>query len=204
MHDLITFSFKNGNTPLLFAAERAFSAGVELLLRFKANVFAVQQNVYFSMIQHFLMLTLCFIQTVFTVLHLSAINEDIETIQLLLETNNSLVNLKDANGNTALHLSISHRKEHSLKTLFFFYPDLTVMNDDGETPLYFAAKCHAWNLFILLCNNGAKVDLYHPKGVVLGDSLLVMAFRDHSVDALRLLLEHGCDWHDIDSKVMLF
>lgn len=122
----------------------------------------------------------------------------------MLETNESLANMKDKDGNTALHLSISHGKEDCLKTLFFFYPDMTVTNNDGETPLYFAAKYHAWNMFMLLCEHDAKLDLYHPKGITGGESLLVMAFRDHHGDTVRYLIDHGADWHDIDTKVNIY
>lgn len=41
-------TFQGGKTPLLYAAACGYYEGVEILIRHKANRFAVQQNVIFS------------------------------------------------------------------------------------------------------------------------------------------------------------
>lgn len=96
-----------------------------------------------------------------------------------------------------MHVAIRQHHEESVKTLLFFYPDLTVKNLAEETALYLAATLHAWDLFLVLCQHTEKVDLHYPKTT---DSFLVLAFRDRHLEALTWLVEHtGTDSHD---KVM--
>ena len=141
-------------------------------------------------------------------LHLAVLSGDIPTIQLV----DSLINLQDKDGITALHVAIIRQPEREdiVKTLLFFYPDLTIQNHQGDTPLHTAAKLHLWNLFLLLCKHAVQVEIEknHPPGSLLkeaerdGDSWLVMAYRDRHVEALQWLLEHGVgDWKDVDSQV---
>ncbi len=76
---------------------------------------------------------------------------------------------------------------------------MTITNYDVETALFYAAKHHAWNAFRLLHSHGAKIELYHPTN---NASVLVMAYLDRDIEAIRLLLEHGADLNDIYPKVM--
>lgn len=140
-------------------------------------------------------------------LHLVVLSGDIPTIQLVLEcSNESLTNLQDKDGNSALHLAIVLGREDIVQTLLFYYPDMNVRNKQGETVLYGAAKLHAWNLFLLLCKNGAKIDdLSQFQGIRKSesevDSWLVVVYRDRHVETLQWLIENGADWNNIDSKV---
>ncbi len=137
--------------------------------------------------------------------HLAVLSGSLATIQLLLECNNTLINKQAKDGSTALHLAMQqHKKEDCVQTLLFFYPDMTLMNYLNETPLYCAAKAHAWNLFLLLCKNGADLtNCSHASMSDAGDSWLVMAYRDRHVNAIQWLLDHKADWNDVDRKVLI-
>lgn len=134
-------------------------------------------------------------------LHLAVLSADLTTIQMILESCAALVDLQDMDGNTALHLAVQSGKENLVQNVLFFYPDMTIRNHEGETALYLAAKHRVWPVFLLLWKHGAILELYHPKGVEMGDSVLVFAFQDKQSEVTRLLLEHGATWHDVDSKV---
>ncbi len=129
---------------------------------------------------------------------MAVLNGDIPTLQLILEsTGESLINNRETIGNTAMHLAIVNRKEDCVKTLLFFYPDLTVRNREGDTALSLAANLHAWDSFLMLCQHGASL-----LDNQANESWLVLAYRDRHISALEWLLEHGSNWNDIDAKVM--
>lgn len=138
---------------------------------------------------------------------MALLSEDKPTLQLILEVSDTLINSKDADGNTAMHLSIIHpgTKLNAIpmdlmKTLLFFYPNLAVKNNNDESLLYCAAKHHAWDKFHLLLQNGARLDLSHPKS---SDSMLLLAFRDKNNEAIKLLFEKDASVHEIDFKVRI-
>ncbi len=119
----------------------------------------------------------------------------------VLEPHENAINSTNAQGDTALHLAIEASNTEEVQTLLFFYPDLSIMNNDGETPLYYAAKHYAWEMFKLLLDAGAKLELYHPRDGKEGkDSLLVHAVRDGNAEMIRWLLEKGADVNDIDTR----
>jgi ankyrin repeat protein len=142
------------------------------------------------------------------VLHLSVLSGHIPIIQLVLESSNgALINLQDSKGNTALHLAINvavvcENGEDCVKTLLFFYPDLTLKNHRGKTVFESAMALHAWNIFLLLCKHNESVGITTVPAGTTEDSWLVCAYRDRHVETLHWLLEHGGNWNDIDSKVI--
>jgi ankyrin repeat protein len=134
--------------------------------------------------------------------HFAAKTGDRELLQDVLEPNEKAINAIDHTGNTAMHLAIETGRIECVQTLLFFYPDLSIMNNDGETPFYYAAKHYAWEMFKLLLDAGAKLELYHPRDGKEGkDSLLVYAVRDRNTKMIGWLLEKGADVNDIDTKV---
>ncbi len=135
---------------------------------------------------------------------MAVLKEDIPIIQLVLECEESLINKQDKDGNTSLHLAVVSGRADIVQTLLFFYPDMEVKNHQGESVLHFAAKHHAWDMFLMLCNNGATPDEgARLEDLVSVDSWLVMAYRDRHIEALEWLLERGGDWNDIDMQVII-
>ena len=62
-----------------------------------------------------------------------------EIAKLLLEKGSN-INLKDADGNTALAIAAASHADRSIPILMTFGPDIDVQNNAGETPIHQAAK----------------------------------------------------------------
>lgn len=128
---------------------------------------------------------------------------DRESLNSILEINEQLKNKQDSNGNTALHLAAKGWNASCLNSLvLFFDADLTIQNNDGESPLYCAAKCGSSTIFSNILKDYSRFDLkFHNTSLRSKDTLLVLAWRFLDIEFFRFLLEHGGDVNDIDSLV---
>jgi len=67
------------------------------------------------------------------------------------------INQTDQFGNTALHYAALNGLVDVIKELIKKEPDLNAVNNDGETPMYMAAKEANWNVVKFLAEQGAKI-----------------------------------------------
>jgi hypothetical protein len=144
-------------------------------------------------------------------LHVVMYSRNNLAVRKVLELCDRMKDHQDSEGNTVMHSAIDNDSISCIQSLFFYYPNLQLCNIHGESPLYYAAKKHCWDVFMLLLENGAPLQFYATKpetdeearkeGAPGIDSLLVFAYRDRERDAFKLLLEKGANVCDIDSKV---
>jgi hypothetical protein len=128
-------------------------------------------------------------------LHFAVTISDQKTVEAILESSQeSVMNKQDEHGNTAVHLVVTTSHLRCLQVLLFFYPDLSIMNFAGETPLFYAAKHRNWDAFQLLINHGTVID-------VPSDRLLLLSIQDKQVDIVRVLVEKGGNINALNEKV---
>lgn len=149
-------------------------------------------------------------------LHVVMYSRNNLAVRKVLELCDRMKEHQDHEGNTVMHSAIDNDSIACIQSLFYYYPNLQTCNHLGEAPLYYAAKKHSWDVFMLLLERGAPLHFYVTKkdddehnnqtkkedgsttpGI---DSLLVFAYRDRERDAFKLLLEKGANVSDIDSK----
>ncbi|KAK2144436.1 hypothetical protein LSH36_757g00001 [Paralvinella palmiformis] len=109
-------------------------------------------------------------------IHLAAENGHAECLSVLLEEFDADVNLKDSDGNTALHSVVLHPydvhrmrdKEYftqSARLLLKFRVSINEKNIFGDTALHFAAMNHYHRIVELLLDNGANPFLENEDGM---------------------------------------
>ena len=96
-----------------------------------------------------------------TPLHLAVLSENIKEVGLLLEMNNTDVNIQNNDGNTPLHLALGNLKIVRL-LLEMNNIDVNIQNNDGNTPLLLA---NSENIILeLLKKNNTNIEIENKKG----------------------------------------
>ena len=98
------------------------------------------------------------------------------------------VSLRDARGNTPLHLAALRGNADAVDALLAHGADANAANEDGATPLHYGADNE--RMVRALLKHGAKVNVTSKAGVT---PLLSAVNRENSVGAARLLLDAGAD-----------
>ncbi|KAF8769899.1 Serine/threonine-protein phosphatase 6 like protein [Argiope bruennichi] len=94
-----------------------------------------------------------------TALHYAVIySDDVEVLRELI-THGAVVNLRDSDNNSALHLAVQHNKRFFTEVLIHFDADVNLRNSVGETPLIIAVKNGNLELVKVLLSSGASVSL---------------------------------------------
>ncbi len=114
-------------------------------------------------------------------------HHDKEIVKLLL-TKIVDSNFKNSVGETLLHWAVIKNDKALVELLFKQGARATVTNDQGDTPLHYAAKSDASMLEMLL-NGGSAINAKNRKG----ETPLIIALEEHNGDAVHLLLKHGAD-----------
>ena len=110
---------------------------------------------------------------------------EIPITQLVLECEESLINKQDKDGNTALHLTVVSGRADIVQTLLFFYPDMTIVNKEGETVWCTAAKHHHWKGLQVLLRHESSLEGRSAESKRAAECLLWL------VDGLLLEEEDG-------------
>lgn len=110
---------------------------------------------------------------------------------------NTVINTRDSNGDTALHIVT---RNHDATWLSFLLsrgarPDM--QNSKGETALSIAAQLGWIDGAELLLSRGATVDLANERG----ETPLILAVENHNVPMVRLLLANGANPNKTDHVV---
>lgn len=126
---------------------------------------------------------------------ISAVRDrDGNTATGIVDSRPSVLNSRNAKGETALIVAISRSDE--LWTAFLIgkgaNPNFPASN--GDTPLIAAARVGFTNGMEMLLGRGAKVDATNK----MGETALIQAVQQRQLGAVKLLLENGADpdWRD--------
>lgn len=117
---------------------------------------------------------------------------------LVSEPGSRAVNLRDSNGDGALHHIVRDRDSEAHTWLSFLIgrgANVNIRNHRGETPLLLAALLGWEEGAKLLLDRGATVDLANSKG----ETPLILAVQRRDLAMVRLLLGKGADPKRSDS-----
>ncbi|MCJ1280904.1 hypothetical protein MMC26_000221, partial [Xylographa opegraphella] len=114
-------------------------------------------------------------------------NGDIPSVELML-SHGARTDLRDAFGGTALHIACKNQDNvQLLDAIMATTHEINTIDDDGDTPLMYAARRNHWRSTAHLISEGAALDLVN----VGGDSATAHSIITHSYDVLRELLRAG-------------
>lgn len=117
----------------------------------------------------------------------------------LLETRPTLVNSRNAKGDTALNLTIARSDDTWTRFLLGRGADPNLPASNGDTPLITAARVGYLDAIDLLLSLGAKVDQANR----MGETPLIIAVQQREVEAVKLLLSKGANPDKTDSAAGL-
>lgn len=108
----------NGFTPLMYAVYRGNLLIIKQLLNFEVNFLEVNSEGS-------------------SLLHISIIADQVNTMVYLKEKLNLNVNARNKNGSSPLHLACFYGSECCFNVLLSWIEDVNILNDDGNTPMHF-------------------------------------------------------------------
>ncbi len=128
-----------------------------------------------------------------TALTYAITNTDVKTVRILLK--NADINLKDDQGNAALHLAIKRDSDSVVDLLLKHNADVNVTGRDGRTtnqsPLYAALLSEKMDLFKRLLEKGADPNISDNEGAFpLSEACLR---RNADLETVELLISKGAD-----------
>ncbi len=106
-----------------------------------------------------------------------------------LEEHNLIHFMRDARGNTVLHLMAAHQVPKNLQPLINEGLDVNAINDQGESPLHCASKTRCLSNVKLLLNEGSKLNTIDN----FGNSALHIAAACGRLNIVEFLTEQGLD-----------
>jgi ankyrin repeat protein len=113
----------------------------------------------------------------------------------ILNSRPTVVNTRNAKGETALNLVLSRSDDLWTRFLIGNGADTNLQDSKGDTPLIAAARVGFTDAIELLLKYGAKVDLANR----MGETPLIIAVQQREVDAVKLLLAKGANPDRADS-----
>ena len=122
-------------------------------------------------------------------LHWAVMNEDAETVSLLLEAEAD-VNATDPDGVTPLAIACSNANVELARKLIAAGAKPDLADAAGETPLIHSVRRPQADMVRMLLDAGAKVDARDRKAE---ETALMVAVREKNAPAVRLLIEHKAD-----------
>ena len=114
-------------------------------------------------------------------------DRDGNQVMSLLDTRPTLVNSRNAKGQTALNIVIARSDGTWLDFLLAKGADPNLPASNGDTPLITAARVGFVDAIEELIRRGAKVN----QGNKLGETPLIIAVQQRELDAVKLLLSKG-------------
>jgi ankyrin repeat protein len=113
----------------------------------------------------------------------------------LLNNRPTIVNSRNAKGQTALNIVISRTDDLWTRFLLGKGADPNLQDSNGDTPLIAAARVGFEDAIELLLKVGAKVDLSNR----MGETPLIVAVQRRELNAVKLLLAKGANPDKTDS-----
>lgn len=130
-----------------------------------------------------------------------ALNPNCISVAKLLIEKGADVTMKDSRGATPFHNACQRGSVQMAQLHLKHGADLHAMDDGGWTPLIYASFAHRGaDIVKFLLEQGAKVNVKPPKGAEYFRSALHCAVAGGSLDAAKLLVDHGADIDALDSE----
>lgn len=113
----------------------------------------------------------------------------------ILNTRPTVVNTRNAKGETALNIVLSRSDDLWTGFLIGNGADPNLQDGRGDTPLIAAARVGYTDAIETLLKHGAKVDLANR----MGETPLIIAVQQREIEAVKLLLARGANPDKADS-----
>jgi len=123
-------------------------------------------------------------------IHQAAKSGDITKIKALIDENPEIVNDRDLNQNTPLHLASQYGHPEVVALLLDHQADVNTQNKDLFTPLHLAGWYQRTNLIELLVKNGANIEAKEYRGAT---PLMMFIWRNSELDLVKFLVDQGAD-----------
>ena len=118
-----------------------------------------------------------------------------EIINLLISLG-SIVNERDNNGSTPLHLAVLLKKEAAVNILLSNWAEIDQQDNRGNTPLHHAAYKNHTEIMELLLHQNANVNIEDKDGLT---PFSHAAYLNH-IGSMKLLQQYGTDKHQEKRK----
>jgi ankyrin repeat protein/beta-lactamase regulating signal transducer with metallopeptidase domain len=132
-------------------------------------------------------------------IHQAIKDNDLSTVQLILEKNPRLINKKNRNGLTPLFWALDLGKKKIAKLLINQGSDLNIKGYRNRSLLHMAVRCGDVELASMLVDKGLDVNDKDVK-LVTPLHLACLNSRDSKPEMVRLLIDQGADVNVKDSK----
>jgi ankyrin repeat domain-containing protein 17 len=131
-----------------------------------------------------------------TALHQAASVGRVDSCELLLARDSSLVHIRDGNGFTALMHAVAFGSVDTVEFLLQYGADFSTASDCGTTLLMAACQRKRFDMAVVLIAAGADVNAVDR----YGHCALMVAAEKNSKPLVQLLLHHGADTSVTDNK----
>lgn len=123
-------------------------------------------------------------------IHEAVKNGDFAKVKILLEKNNKIVNLKDSNNNTPLHIAADGGYKEIAELLVENGAEINAKNVYGHTPLHLAVFSNQENMVSFMIAKRAKIDIKNAFSLT---PLQLVAQQTGNVEIAKLLIHNGAD-----------
>ncbi|XP_046848152.1 ankyrin-3-like [Xenia sp. Carnegie-2017] len=134
-----------------------------------------------------------------TCLHIAVKNADVATVKIIMEKcGRELLELKDKNENTALHLAATTGNLEVFDILLAYNPNTKAINDRGKVAIHIAAengRYECLKLFLESCKCSTNVTDFMWR-----TALHLACLSRSDLKIVELLLEHGADPNARDDR----
>jgi 7,8-dihydropterin-6-yl-methyl-4-(beta-D-ribofuranosyl)aminobenzene 5'-phosphate synthase len=125
-------------------------------------------------------------------IHIAAARGDLELVKSSLEKNQELLDAKDNEGNTLLHVACINGKQNVVEFLISQNVDVNEKNNMGNPTLHFAALGGSADIVEILLENGSEINARDNRGF---SAIRFAVFRGFK-DIVSLLADKGADVHE--------
>lgn len=129
-------------------------------------------------------------------IHKAAASGDLELVNSFLEKNSKLLDAKDNEGNTLLHVACLNGKKNVVDFLISHDVDVNAKNNRGNPALHFAALGGSADIVEILLENGAEINAQDNRGF---SALRFAVFRGFK-DVVSLLVDKGADVNEQNTE----
>ncbi|KAF4517990.1 hypothetical protein B566_EDAN008826, partial [Ephemera danica] len=130
-----------------------------------------------------------------TVFHYASYKDQIQILDLLLQQHNSLLNIKDKDGNTTLHVACLFGKINVVLYLLSKDCSVTDCNNSGFSALHCAAKNNHIEIMRLLLHRDTSLLNMQNK---YSQTALHLACMEPNSEAVQILLSYDCSVNERD------
>ena len=130
-------------------------------------------------------------------------NEDHQSSQLLDKflRESGDINAQNDDGDTSLHLACRYgRVKIAERLITNIQADLTITNNTGLTALHVAVCANQLHLVRIILDNCNRDIIDMKSDCIVGDTALIMAVKNNSIEAVKLLIEFKANVNEVDNS----